>query len=142
MNHGPPNQMTSDRQHAHHPGPDRGQPDCILEALAVAGADRLADQRFRGKGKPVDQKRGDVEEMHEHGVGGEIDIAGPGTARGEPREGKDQADGADHDVAIDGERAPQLGLVPHALPVDRDANEREGAARQGQARAAPRRPRR
>src|SRR5262249_40808247 len=43
------------RRSADHPGPDRSQSHGISEALPVAGAHRLADERFRGKGEPVDQ---------------------------------------------------------------------------------------
>ena len=74
--------------------------------------------------------------MQEHGIGGNGHIAGTGAARREPGEGKNQAQGADHDVAIGAQGAQDFFTVPDLRPgrpgfhlVDGAPNEK--AAEQG-----------
>ena len=96
-------------------------------------------KRFGREGEAVDQKSRDVEEMHENGIGGDDDIAGLGAARGEPGKGEDQADGADHDVAIDRQHAHEFGAIEDAETIEARAHAAQAAVSESRVQAMPRR---
>ena len=99
------------------------------ERVAVAGAIGAAAELLGGVGEAVEEEGADQQEIVQHRIGGERDIAGARALRGEEQEGGDQRRGADHDVAIDREHAHQLGAVEQRRARNGQAAAARAAAR-------------
>ncbi len=94
------------------PGPDR-----LAQAGPIARPGGMADQGLGGIGEAVQAEGGEVQEVQEHGVGGQRHLA---LARAQGRdadEGRLQAEAAQHDVPVDLEQPAQGRQVEHGGPA-------------------------
>mgnify|MGYP007097350214 CR=1 FL=1 len=71
------------------------------------GADGAAGELFGGGGEAVEEIAGDEEEIHQHRIGGERHRTELRALTCEQRESGKQREGADHDVAVERQHAPQ-----------------------------------
>jgi hypothetical protein len=91
--------------------PREHQTNRIGEGAPVAGPTSLPAQLLGGVSKPIKEERADQKEIVQHGVGGEDHVTGARTLRGKKQERGNQRRGADHDVTVDRQHAPQLGAI-------------------------------
>jgi hypothetical protein len=67
--------------------------------------------------KTIETERGQSQEVEQHRVGGEHDLALAGTERGEGQERGFQAEAAEQDVAVDREQADKGGTPAERGPA-------------------------
>ena len=78
----------------------------------------LAAELLGGVGKTIEEESADQQEVVQHRVGGEREVAGARALRGEEQPYRDQRRGADHDVAVDHEHAHQLRALEQRARLD------------------------
>ena len=106
------------------PGDD--QPDRAGKGAPVARAIGLAAELLGGVGETIEEEGADQQEVVQHRIGGEREVAGARALRGEEQPHRDQRRGADHDVAVDREHAHQLGALEQRPLRDGELPLRQG----------------
>lgn len=102
MSSSPPAEHRAHKQ-GQDPGPNRTEEYRLPEPRQASRANRLANQHLSGKGKAVEHISRKLGHVPQHAVGRKRDIAESGALRCEKGESEQKADGADHDIAIDGD---------------------------------------
>ena len=80
--------------------PAQGTQEDHPEPAPAVLADGFAHQGFGGIGETVQGIGNHQQKGDQHGIGGQDDIALPGTLSGEKRQYQQQSDGANHDVTV------------------------------------------
>ena len=95
--------------------PAQGAQEDHAEPAPAVLANGLTHQSFGSIGETVQGIGNHQQKGDQHGVGGQDDIALPGTLSGEKRQYQQQGNGANHDVTVH----PQNGQVVCQLPEQR-----------------------
>ncbi len=116
------------------------QPGRIRKAPGVARAKGAAAELLRRVGKAIEEEGADQQEIVEHGVRRQRDVAGAGALGGEEQEHGDQRRGADHDVGVHRQQPHQFATIEQAsarVPQSRHPHSAGRRSRRARSRSSP-----